>query len=145
MVTRMERHKRAPAPRPWFGLDLISIRPSRSRFGPEGRIEIKSTESTAVFALAALAAFALAGCAAAHQDSIATPVTVEIPVATPVYCSPPPMDKPALALAALSANSTPADTIRAYAATVAILKGAVTERDDVIAGCAKPAPRSAGK
>jgi len=87
---------------------------------------------------------AIAGCAA-HQAPIAIPITVELPIATPVYCSPPPLDKPVLAIAALTASSTPADTVRAYAATVAILKGAVTERDDVIAGCGKPASISAAQ
>ena len=81
----------------------------------------------------------LAGCASAPPISpIATPVTVKMPVYEPVYCAVPALTKPALPIAQLGANSAPADTVRAYAATVVILKGAVSERDAVIAGCAKP-------
>ena len=42
-------------------------------------------------------------------------------------------------MAELKRGTAPADTIRAYAATVVILKAAVRERDAVLAGCAKPA------
>jgi hypothetical protein len=80
----------------------------------------------------------LAGCAA-EQAPILTPIEVKVPVATPIYCQVGKLDKPALPIAALQANSTPPDTVRAYAATVAILEGAVRERDLVIAGCAAPA------
>lgn len=69
---------------------------------------------------------------------IAEPVTVKVPVYKPVYCQIPALAKPALPIAELQPDSAPADTIRAYAATVVILKGALGERDAVIAGCAKP-------
>ena len=45
---------------------------------------------------------------------------------------------PTMPVAALAPDAPPADTIRAYAATVMTLKGAVTERDAIIAGCAAP-------
>jgi len=70
---------------------------------------------------------------------ILTPIEVKVPVATPVYCDVAKLDRPALPLSALKPDSAPADTIRAYAATVVILKGEVTQRDSVIAGCTAPA------
>ena len=90
------------------------------------------------FSFAVAMALLIAGCAS-MPPPILTPVEVKVPVATPVYCDVGKLDKPALPLSALKADSAPADTIRAYAATVAILKGAVQERDSVIAGCAAPA------
>ncbi len=86
---------------------------------------------------------ALSGCAA-HPDAIVTPVTVRVPVPEPVYCTVPKLKKPALPIARLEHDSTPADTIRAYAATVAILKGAVAERDVILAGCTRPGTPPAG-
>jgi hypothetical protein len=79
----------------------------------------------------------ITGCAAVPQN-IAAPVTVEVPVPTPVYCPTPRLEHPALPLAALKPDSPPAETIRAYAASVAVLEGAVLERDDIIAGCVAP-------
>ena len=79
------------------------------------------------------------GCAAEQPQPILTPVEVKVPVATAVYCKVAKLDKPQLPIAALKTDSAPDDTIRAYAATVAILKGAVRERDLAIAGCAAPA------
>ena len=81
----------------------------------------------------------ISGCATAQPQPILTPVEVKVPVATPVYCNVAKLDKPELPLSALTAASAPDDTIRAYAATVAILKGAVRERDLALAGCAAPA------
>ena len=81
---------------------------------------------------------AIWGCAAQPQP-ILTPVQVEVPIATPVYCGVSKLGKPALPIGGLNATSPPADTIRAYAATVALLKGAVEERDLEFAGCIDPA------
>src|SRR5271165_86201 len=81
----------------------------------------------------------IAGCASGPSQPILTPIEVKIPVPTPIYCSLSKLDRPALPLAGLTADSAPADTIRAYAATVATLKGAVKERDAALAGCAAPA------
>jgi hypothetical protein len=78
------------------------------------------------------------GCATEQPQPILTPVEVKVPVATPVYCKVAKLDQPQLPIAALKTDSAPDDTIRAYAATVAILKGAVRERDLAIAGCAAP-------
>lgn len=83
----------------------------------------------------------LAGCAFSPPffGAPGPPVEVQVPVAAPVYCAPPSDPPPALPIAALTAASAPADTIRAYAATVIVLKGLVRERDARIAGCAQPA------
>jgi hypothetical protein len=81
---------------------------------------------------------AVCGCAAQPQP-ILTPVEVQVPIATPVYCDVSKLDKPALPIGGLNPQSPPADTIRAYAATVALLKGAVEERDLELAGCTDPA------
>ena len=80
-----------------------------------------------------------AGCASERPQPIPTPIEVKIPVPVPIYCSGSKLAKPALSIAALKADSPPADTIRAYAATVAILKGAVKARDAALAGCVAPA------
>jgi hypothetical protein len=90
------------------------------------------------------AATVVAGCGGGVPQPILTPIEVKVPIATPIYCDVAKLDKPALPLSALKPDSAPADTIRAYAATVAILKGAVTQRDSVIAGCAAPASVLAG-
>jgi len=87
---------------------------------------------------ALLASAAIVGCATAPSPPIASPVEVQVPIAAPVYCRIGNLPQPALPIGALKADSAPADTIRAYAATVAILKGAVRERDLAIAGCAPP-------
>jgi hypothetical protein len=81
---------------------------------------------------------AVAGCATQAAPPILTPVEVRVPIATPVYCQVGKLDNPELPIRRLKADSDPDDTIRAYAATVAILKGAVRQRDLVIAGCAAP-------
>jgi hypothetical protein len=87
----------------------------------------------------AVAAIALVGCSAQSPQSILTPLEVQVPVATPVYCEVGKLTKPELPIAALKPNSAPDDTVRAYAATVAVLKGAVRQRDLVLQGCAAPA------
>jgi len=80
------------------------------------------------------------GCASAPPpEPLVMPQIVKVPVSQPVYCPAPKLERPALPVAELRGDTAPADTIRAYAATVVILKGAVRERDAVIAGCAKPA------
>jgi hypothetical protein len=81
----------------------------------------------------------IAGCASEPPEPIPTPIEVKLPISVHIYCSGSKLDKPALSIAKLKADSSPADTIRAYAATVAILKGAVKERDAALAGCAAPA------
>jgi hypothetical protein len=87
----------------------------------------------------ALMTVSIYGCAAEPAPPILTPVEVKLPIATPVYCEVGKLDKPALPIATLKVDSVPDDTIRAYAATVAILKGAVAQRDLMLAGCAAPA------
>ena len=54
---------------------------------------------------------------------------VQVPVLHETPCPAPALADPALPLAGLRPESPPADTMRAYAAAVAILKGAVRERD----------------
>jgi hypothetical protein len=98
-------------------------------------------------ALVALAlGCAITGCAAAAlPPPPVAPVKVEVPVLRQIPCPLPRLEDPALPLAALSLDSPPADTIRAYAASVAILKGAVRERDALLAGCAQPTGKVAEK
>ena len=92
-------------------------------------------------------AFALAGCAAgAAPAPTVRPLMVQVPVLHETPCPAPALTDPALPLAGLQPESPPADTMRAYAAAVAILKGAVRERDAVLAGCVRadrPAPAQA--
>jgi hypothetical protein len=78
------------------------------------------------------------GCARAAQGP-PVPVTVEVPVPQPVWCALPPPARPVLPISHLAADSPPADTMRAYAATVVILKAAVVEREDLLRACAPPA------
>jgi hypothetical protein len=79
----------------------------------------------------------LAGCASAPPFlSPAQPVEVQIPLDRPVDCMSTPPARPALPISALGTGVSPADTIRSYAATVVILKGAVRDGDALIAGCA---------
>ncbi|MFZ1122880.1 MAG: hypothetical protein WAN81_21865, partial [Candidatus Binataceae bacterium] len=83
-------------------------------------------------------AFALAGCAAgAGPAPTVRPLMVQVPVLHETPCPAPTLADPALPVAGLKPESPPADTMRAYAAAVAILKGAVRERDAVLAGCAR--------
>lgn len=85
-----------------------------------------------------------AGCAVAPPESaLVAPVTVKLPVYSPVYCTIPKLERPPLPVAELKSDTPPADTLKAYASTIVILKGAVDERDEVIAGCVKPdSPRA---
>jgi hypothetical protein len=82
---------------------------------------------------------AISGCASEQPPAILTPIEVKVPVATPVYCQVAKLDKPELPISVLKTDSAADDTIRAYAATVAILKGAVRQRDLALEGCAAPA------
>ncbi|MGH7906266.1 MAG: hypothetical protein ACREP6_06530 [Candidatus Binataceae bacterium] len=104
--------------------------------GPSRQGEVKK-----MLAALMIGAALLAGCAAGPS---APPRLVEVkaPIPTPVYCAVPALVKPALPIAGLTPVSAPADTIRAYAATVVILKGAVEDRDQVIAGCAAPVAKA---
>ena len=83
-------------------------------------------------------------CACAHVAPPAPrPVMVEVPIATPIYCQVPKLQPPILAIAALTPDSLPADTVRSYAASVDVLKSAVQERDTILEACAPPADASA--
>jgi hypothetical protein len=64
---------------------------------------------------------------------------------TPVYCPLPAIPRPALPVADLTADSSAADTVRAYAESIAILKGAVAQRDELIDGCRPPAANPAAQ
>jgi hypothetical protein len=68
---------------------------------------------------------------------------VEVPIATPIYCQVPKLQPPILAIADLTPDSPPADTVRSYAASVDVLKSAVHERDTILEACAPPAGASA--
>jgi len=82
----------------------------------------------------------LAGCAFSppFPAGPAGPMVVNVPVIEPVYCQAPQLVAPALPIASLTAASAPADTMRAYVATVILLKGLVHERDALLAGCEEP-------
>jgi hypothetical protein len=71
--------------------------------------------------------------------SPATPIEVKVPVYQPIYCTPPAVANPTLPISGLTAVSSPADTIRAYAASVVMLKATVRELDALIEGCEEPA------
>lgn len=88
---------------------------------------------------ALVGALAIAGCAAQAAPVPPRPVIVKVPVAVPVYCSVPRLQNPGLPIASLKAGSAPRDTIRAYAASVVILKAAVGERNHLLDGCRHPA------
>jgi hypothetical protein len=82
----------------------------------------------------------VSGCAAAPPNPIvATPIEVKVPVLQPVYCPATWPQRPDLPIAKLHHGSAPADTIRAYAASVVLLKGAVEERELLLASCSAPA------
>jgi hypothetical protein len=87
----------------------------------------------------------LIGCAVAPPTSqMHTPVEVKVPMFELAYCQVPKLTRPTLPVAALALRSPPADTIRAYAASIVLLKGAVLQRDAVITGCVGPAGKSQG-
>jgi hypothetical protein len=100
----------------------------------------------AALSMRALATFATAiaiqACVA--QTPLPPPevVTANVPVPTPVYCKVPRLEHPQLPIASLTDSSSAADCVRAYAASVALLKSAVIERDTVLAGCAAPAAQA---
>ena len=132
-----------PLPRTNRGRGRLQER--RERKPTAARASVKDARKS-VARLAALAgALAIAGCAAGARPAPPAPLMVQVPVLHQMPCPAPTLARPALPLAGLEAGSPPADTIRAYAAAVAILKGAVRERDAVLAGCARaesaaPAP-----
>jgi hypothetical protein len=72
-------------------------------------------------------------------------VEVRVPVYEPVYCGSGTPARPALPIAGLNPNSRPAETIKAYAASVALLKGAVIQLDSLLAGCAGPTNKEASE
>jgi hypothetical protein len=83
----------------------------------------------------------LAGCAFSppFRSALAVPVEANVPVVEPVYCQAPPTVPPVLPIATLTVASAPAETMRAYVATVILLQGLVQERDALLAGCEEPA------
>ncbi len=97
----------------------------------------KQSEAGAPLALAMLAAGALIGCARASAP-IVQPMDVRVPIPTPIYCSITIPPHPALPIAKLTDSSAPADTARAYAASVVMLKAAVIEREQLLTACAPP-------
>jgi len=95
------------------------------------------------FGAIAVMAAAIAGCAAGVEPApVVRPLMVQVPVLHETPCPVPSLTHPALPIAGLKPGSSPADTMRAYAAAVTILKGAVRERDAVLAGCARPSPQT---
>lgn len=79
------------------------------------------------------------GCASAPPiDVVARTVTVKVPIYQPVYCDPPALGEPELPVSGLRPGTPPAATMRAFAGSIVILKGAVRARDQIIKGCEKP-------
>src|SRR6266404_3993986 len=95
-----------------------------------------------LFLLSFAASFSLSACAPVAPPA-PRPLMVEVPIATPIYCQVPKLQPPILAIAALTPDSLPADTVRSYAASVDVLKSAVHERDTILEACASPADASA--
>src|SRR6266404_9242321 len=94
-----------------------------------------------LFLLSFAASFSLSACAPVAPPA-PRPVMVEVPIATPIYCQVPKLQPPILAIAALTPDSPPADTVRSYSASVDVLKSAVHERDTILEACAPPADAS---
>ena len=103
--------------------------------------ETKLLRAVSFGTLATAAALAIAGCVATSEPApTVRPLMVQVPVLHETLCPVPVLAHPALPIAGLKPSSSPADTMRAYAAAVTILKGAVRERDAVLAGCAQTEP-----
>jgi hypothetical protein len=89
-------------------------------------------------AIATSFALALSACAAASPTPSAELAHIDVPVLVKVYCSVPELERPLLPIASLGADASPADAMRMYASTVALLKGVVRQRDVLLAGCRAP-------
>lgn len=90
-------------------------------------------------ALAVLVA-SICGCAGEQLPGKTNPPEIQAVTPTRVYCQIEKLDKPALPISRLRSDSSPHDTISSFAATVAILKAAVRERDREIARCIARSP-----
>jgi hypothetical protein len=123
MVTRRPQHSRC----------VSSPLPARERLV---RVVVQRALFSARFKVLFLS-FAFSACARVSPPAPRA-VLVNIPIATPIYCDVPALSPPPLAIASLTAESPPADTIRDYAATVDVLKSAVRERDAILKGCGAP-------
>ncbi|HVA39167.1 MAG TPA: hypothetical protein VNF49_00765 [Candidatus Binataceae bacterium] len=96
-------------------------------------VKLASVRLAAVLSIAAM----LGGCARAAAP-ILEPMKVSVPIPEPVYCAASAPGHPRLPIANLGAASAPADTVRAYAATVVILKAAVVQREELLKACSAP-------
>ncbi len=110
---------------------MVTTRPVGRAFGPVCALGLAL----------ALGAAGVSGCATRGARPPAVPVTVDVPVPEPVYCAAQIPARPSLPISALSESSSPADTIRAYAASVIVLKGALEQLDGILGGCTRPAAR----
>jgi len=79
----------------------------------------------------------LSACATA-PDVITRTEQVKVPITVRVYCDMPATPLPAFPIAKLTPDTRPAETVRAYAESIATLKTAVRERDTALAACATP-------
>ena len=134
--TDFRRQFRLNEPRFWFGRRCTS--PGDTAFQAAYADLPSDKGRLGVSVLLLGLCFAFAGCAPAVAPPAARPVMVSVPIPTPIYCAVPALPAPALAIASLTADSPPADTIRDYAATVEVLKSAVRERDAILKGCEAP-------
>jgi len=131
-MARREGTLTLPSPAYFAGAGIEQNR--RTKIGRSARALCHAGPFAATVAMAA----AIAGCAAgAGPPPTVRPLMVQVPVLHETPCPVPALTHPALPIAGLKPGSSPADTMRAYAAAVTILKGAVRERDAVLAGCAQ--------
>ncbi len=82
-----------------------------------------------------------AGCASAPPIVVGRPVEVRVPIYEPAYCAATTPARPILPISGLKPDSSPAAEVKAYAASIALLKAAVLEREDLLAACVKPAAK----
>jgi hypothetical protein len=128
-MARREGTLTLPSPAHFAGEGIEQNR--RAKIGRGARALRHAGAFGAIVAMTA----AIAGCAGAEPAPTVQPLMVQVPVLHETLCPVPVLTHPALPIAGLKPGSSPADTMRAYAAAVTILKGAVRERDAVLAGC----------
>lgn len=137
MVTRLKGpgYSSPPAPPACpFPPHVLIRSPGPRRRRVPSPLHHKERTGRAVARALIVAAALVCGCARAVPPP-PVPMAVDVPVPEPVPCAVAIPPRPALPIAALGSDSQPADTIRSYAATVAVLKAAVVEREGLLHAC----------
>ena len=75
----------------------------------------------------------ISGCTPAATVPVYQPVEVKVPVATPCKVMIP--AHPSLPIATLTVKSTPADVVKAYAASIDTLEGVIHADEDLLTSC----------